>query len=53
MNDKFSFKDLGANFAFALWDNNITAPLELQNIEDYVSFEATLARWEFIDNKLI
>ena len=34
--DKFSFQELEANFAFGLWHNNFSAPLNLSTIEDYV-----------------
>ena len=36
----FSLEELEANFAFSLWPNDFSSPLNLTTVSDYVRFEA-------------
>ena len=49
--DKFTLKELEANFALSLWANNFSTPLNLSLIDDYVHFEAQLANYYYDDGK--
>ena len=39
-----------ANFAFALYKNDFSRPLNLSEIEDYVQITATIEKVQYIDN---
>ena len=36
----FSLEELEANFAFSLWPNDFSSPVNLTTVSDYVRFEA-------------
>ena len=48
----FSLKDLEANFAFSLWPNDFSSPLNLTMVSDYVQFEAKLESFDFTNGTL-
>ena len=49
--ERHTFEDLEANFAFGLWSNDFTIPYNMSLIEDYVKFQATIDTFHFDPEK--
>ena len=51
--DRFSLKEIEANFAISLWSNQfVPTQYTTEDIEDYIKFEVTLDHNTFKDGKL-